>query len=168
MKMTAAAANKTVKMLSDRKNFLLRKEREASVYVLAEHEAEDRPAYDYVEMRDAIFEIEEKIRKIKHAVNVFNTTHRIPAPDITVDESLIRMAQLNDWKSKLDMMRCRLPKERINSGMGRTAIIEYEYTNYDHDTVEKDYDEICREIIAIQMGLDKLNQTIEFDVPIEQ
>ena len=48
-----------------------------------------RPAYNFKEMRDAQDELEKKIRKVKHAINVFNTVTIIPDFDITIDEMLV-------------------------------------------------------------------------------
>ena len=166
--MTSAAANKWIKALEDEKAYYLSLESSSSVYILGEQEAEDKPEYDYVQMNQNIMMLDMKIRRIRHAVNVFNTTTVLPNLNLTIDEALVKMAQLNNRKAVLDIMRKRLPKERINSfGSFNKSIVEYQYVNYDLEQVKKDYQEITEEIMKIQLALDICNQTMTFEVEEE-
>ena len=64
-------------------------------------------------------------------------------------------------------MRRRQPKARINDNFyGRKQTPEYQYINYDLETVKKDYEKTCSDIIEMQLALDRYNQTVEFDVDI--
>ena len=87
---------------------------------------------------------------------------------MTVDQILIRMAQLNRRKSFLDSLRKQSPKTRINAGVysARKAAPEYRYINYDLEVVKQDYERVDEELGKMQMALDKHNQTFEFDVDI--
>ena len=85
---------------------------------------------------------------------------------ITIDEALIKIAQLNNRKLELDLMRKRLPKERQSLPFARTNIIEYQYVNYDIKRVSADYNRLCEEITEIQLALDTCNQTKTFDVDL--
>ncbi|MBR3227127.1 MAG: hypothetical protein IKF68_01130, partial [Erysipelotrichaceae bacterium] len=78
MKYTSASANKLVKLLEDKKAYLLQQERNDSTYVLADDEKEEIPAYEFRETNEKIDEIDSKIRKLKHALNVFNSTTVLP------------------------------------------------------------------------------------------
>lgn len=161
--MTSAAANKWIKSLEDEKRFYLTLEENSSVYTLGEGEQEEKPEYDYDTVSHQIAELDQKIRKIRHAVNVFNTTTVLPELNLTVDEALVKMAQLNSRKSQLDVMRKRLPKSRVNSFLNRTkSVVEYEYTNYDIEKAKRDYRQLSEEIVQIQLSLDVCNQTKVF------
>lgn len=164
--LTSAGANKLMKALEDRKNFLLSLEATSSIYVLAEGEKTEAPKYDYLATSKEISEINLSIRKIKHAINIFNTTTILQPLGITIDEALIQMAQLNSRKAQLDLMRKRLPKERLSNPYTRSNIIEYQYVNYDLDRVNEDYNQLCEQIVEIQLALDTCNQTQTFEVDL--
>ena len=128
------------------------------------------PDYDYTAVAGNITEIDEKIVRIKHAINLVNVTNEIPVGDkkMSIDTILVRMAQLNKRKNVLDRMRKQQPKTRINSGMysSRKTSPEYQYINYDLDLIKKEYEILDSEIAAMQIALDKFNQTYEFDVEV--
>lgn len=170
MKMTSAVANKMLKKLNDDKEFWRKKESEGFIYVAALDEEPVIPEYDYEKVAATIAEIDEKIVRIKHAINVENLTNEIMVGEqkMTVDQILIKMAQLNNRKSMLDHMRKQEPKSRINSGMYsvRKTAPEYQYINYDLDVVKRDYERIDEEIASMQIALDKYNQTFEFEVTL--
>lgn len=168
MKMTSSYANKLLRKLSEDKAFWNTKEKGSCFYTAAADEEEPAiPEYDYKTVADTIDEIDEKIVKIKHAINVVNATSELQIGDkkMTIDAILVRMAQLNKRKFFLDMLRKQEPKTRLNSGYtSRKTAPEYQYVNYDLDLVKSEYDRIDAEIAAMQIGLDKFNQTFEFDV----
>lgn len=167
-KMTSAYANKVLKKLQDDKSFWLSKERDGYLYVAAIDEEPVMPEYDYNQISDEIKNIDRKIVKIKHAINVINSTSEIEIGDesMTIDQILISMAQLNNRRSMLDNMRKQQEKRRVDSGFygTRKTAPEYQYVNYSIDEVKKDYEEIDSKIAAMQIALDKFNQTFEFDV----
>ena len=168
MKMTSAYANKLIKKLNEDKEFWCNKERKSCTYIAAVDEEPVIPEYDFAQVSANIAEIDEKIVKIKHALNVSNSTSIISVGDrqMTVDEILVRMAQFNGRKAFLDMLRKNEPKTRVHSlrAVGNKSIPEYEYINYDLATVKAEYDRIDAQLAAMQMGLDKYNQTVEFEV----
>ena len=169
-KMTSAYANKVLRKLTEDKDFWRSKESEGCFYVAALDEEPVIPEYDYSEVAKNITEIDDKIVKIKHAINVANCTNEITVGDseLTADMILVKMAQLNKRKAILDEMRKQQPKTRINSGMysTRKTAPEYQYINYDLDLIKKEYEMIDTEVSAMQIALDKYNQTVEFDVDI--
>ena len=165
--LTSAAANKLLKSLEDQKNYLLALEAGSSVYVMAEGENVEPPEYDYIATSEKIKKINEQVRKIKHAINVFNTTTYLEALGITIDEALVKMAQLNQRKNELDVMRKRLPKQRQIMPYARANLIEYQYVNYDINRVAADYNRICAEISEIQLALDTCNQTKTFEIDLD-
>lgn len=169
-KMTSAYANKLLNQLNEDKDFWTTKERESYLYTAAVNEEPVIPEYDYSEVAATIAEIDEKICKIKHAINLANVTNTVEVngAQISIDTILVKMAQYNKRKLVLDNMRKQLPKTRVNANMynGRNAVPEYQYINYDLDLIKKEYEELNCEIMAMQIALDKYNQTYEFEVEI--
>ena len=168
-KMTSAYANKLIRQLEEDKAFWLTKERESYLYTAAINEEPVIPEYDYKEVSAVIAGIDEKICKIKHAINLSNVNSLILAgeKEMSIDCALVRMAQLNNRKIMLDSMRKTLPKTRVMGYAARNQVPEYQYINYDMEVVKADYEKINDEIMAIQIALDKHNQTVEFEVDIE-
>lgn len=168
--MTSAYANKVLRKLTEDKEYWRRKENEGCTYVAAIDEEPVIPDYDYEKVAAEITAIDEKILKIKHAININNATNKVAVgnAEMTIDEILVKMAQLSKRKAVLDNLRKREPKTRINSGLysSRKTAPEYEYVNYDIELVKKEYERIDAEIAAMQIALDKYNQTFEFEVPV--
>ena len=107
MRVTSAQAAKLLRQLNDELRALQLREGKTSTFVAAIQEDIEsvRPAYNFKEMREAQAEVERKIRKLKHALNVFNTTTVVPDFDMTIDEMLIFLPQLNKQCSILGGMR---------------------------------------------------------------
>lgn len=124
-----------------------------------------RPPYDYSERQKELAALEEKTRKLKHAINTFNLMQEIPEFGMTIDQMLVYIPQLTARKKKLDYMRKKLPKERENNNFGRNSnIVEYKYANYDIAQVEMDYLKTTDELATAQNALDSVNTTVMFEV----
>ena len=91
MKYTSAEAAKLLRKLNDERQNLLSHETQVCEFVasLGEDPESVRPEYDYEKTQAEINETEKKIIKVKHAINVFNSTHKVPDFDMTVDEMLV-------------------------------------------------------------------------------
>jgi len=51
--------------------------------------------------------------------------------------------------------------------MSRTiSVPEYRHINFDLELVKKDFEKVSKEIMKLQIALDKHNQTFEFEVDI--
>lgn len=169
LRTTSAYANKLLKQLNEEKEFWRKREASCCFYRAALGEEPVIPEYDYAAVAATIEEIDAKICKIKHAINLANVTSQIPVGDkmMSVDVILVRMAQLSKRKDILDIMRKQQPKTRLDSGMyARQSVPEYEYINYDPDLIKQEYERVNREIMEIQIALDKYNQTFEIEVDI--
>lgn len=168
--MTSAYANKVLKRLNEDKEYWRKIENENYIYVAAADEEPVIPEYDYEMVAANIAQIDEKIVRIKHAINVSNSTNmlKVGQKEMTADAVLVRMAQLGRRKEFLDMLRKTQPKVRINSGYynARKTAPEYQYINFDPDKIKADFEAIDAEIAAMQLALDKYNQTVEFEVDI--
>lgn len=166
MKYTSAQANKLLKKLNDEYSALLDKEQRSRDFraAMGEDIESVRPAYDYAKTQARLEELEGTIRRLKHAINRFNTTRVADGFGITIDEMLVYIPQLTKRKSKLLEMKSRLPKERVEEQYGRQSnIIDYTYTNYDLSAVEADYEKTSDELSRAQLALDTVNQRDSFE-----
>ena len=155
MKYTSAQANKLLKKLNDEYSALLDKEQRSRDFRAAMGE-------DIESVR--LEELEGAIRRLKHAINCFNTTQVVDGFGIMIDEMLVYIPQLTKRKSKLLEMKSRLPKERVEEQYGRQSnIIDYTYTNYDLAAVEADYEKTSDELSRAQLALDTVNQRDSFE-----
>ena len=165
MKMTSAQANKLLNKLKDNLAYLLTKEAQSRVFNAAVGEdVEDvRPEYSYVTTQATIDALNTKIRKVKHAINVFNTTTKLPELGITIDEALILIPQLTKKRNKLNEMKSRLPRTRVNNFRG-SNVIDYEIVNYNISQVEEDYDVVVEELAELQRGLGEVKNSETVDI----
>ena len=143
MKVTSAQAAKILRSLINEFNDLMRLESKASLFIAAVGEDPEsvRPAYSFEETREKAKKLNEQIRTLKHAINVFNSTTKVPGFDMTVDEVLVFLPQLNADVSRLGAMKSVLPKER-------------------------EYREAADTLAKLQLALDTVNSTVEFEVNI--
>lgn len=170
MKMTSAQAAKLLRQWNESLKALQRREENTKTFLasLGEDLESVRPKYDYAAMQAEQVAIEANIRKLKHTLNVFNTTTVIPEFEMTIDQMLIYLPQLTNRLEKLSRMKELLPKQRENALYSRnSAIIDYRYANYDIQTVEKDYEVLAETLAKAQTALDYINNTVllEVDLP---
>ena len=167
MKLTSAEANKMIRALKDQYRLLFSQEENVVSFIAAttENVEEVRPSYSYEETAAKYDEIERKIRKIKHALNVFNATTEVDGFDMTIDEMLVFLPQATDRLRKLSGMLAKPEKSRAEN-TGRTNIIEYEYLNYDPEKVRQDYDALMDRKSRALSALDVLNNTVPFEVEL--
>ena len=169
MKVTSAQAAKILRNLTNELSDLLRLESKVSTFVAAVGEDPEsvRPAYSFEETTAKKKELEEKIRKIKHALNVFNTDTVVPGFGMTVDEVLVYMPQLTADVSRLSELKSALPKERVDSyGKTSVGLIDYRYANYDIAAAEREYQAAADTLAKLQLALDAVNNTAEFEIDI--
>ena len=116
--MTSAEANKYLKKLNEEREALLRREFEAMTFIaaLGEDPESARTDYDYGKTQETLKAINLEIRTVKHALNVFNTTTRIPEFDMTIDEMLVWLPQLRQQRDKLFGMKNALEKSLRKHG----------------------------------------------------
>ena len=167
MKLTSAEAGKLLRKLNDERDALLDKEAMSRVFVAATVEdLEDaRPAYSYAETREQVAALEEQIRKLKHALNLFNATQTIPELGMTIDQALVYIPQLTRRKNVLSSMRA-IPEKQRNTNTRATNLIEYTYANFDVARSEADYLSVTDELARVQNALDLTNSTVHFEVEL--
>lgn len=167
MRYTSAEAAKLLRSLNDEFNMLRTLEGSSFKFIAAVSEnVEDvRPEYDFADYQKKMYEIKAKIRKVKHAINVFNTTHTVAGFDMTVDEMLVYLPQLTEQQLKLAHFKTLLPKQRVTSG-GSSNIIDYQYANYDPKEAAEEYNKISDTISKAQLALDVLNSTETMEIDL--
>lgn len=163
---TSALANKVIKKLSEDKQALITKENSSSVYKCFQNEKPVIPSYNYKETRRKIADIDAEILAIKHALNMFNCTTIVEEEGLTIDQVLIKMAQLEQEKKRLAILKDRQEIQRVDSFRNTTGVSEYQYANYKVEEAAEAYDKVAEEITRLQIALDTVNQTVTFTVDI--
>ena len=173
MKYTSAEAGKLVKKLEDKVQDILSREEKAALFRVASGEDAEslRPEYDFNKTQDEIERLRGQIRTVKHAINVFNTTHTLPGfNDLTIDQALVYIPQLSNRKETLRKMAAHLPKERVEDSNyrfgSRTSFVDYEVTNYDAIDARAAYDRTADTLAKLQLALDTVNTTETMDIEV--
>lgn len=167
MKCTSAEAGKMLRKLMEEKSSIEMREYNGKEFLAAVGEDLEsvRPDYDFAKTQSALAEVEEKIRKLKHALNVFNSTTVIPEFDMTIDEMLVYIPQLTARKNKLSSMKDKLPKVREQNRMN-SSILDYRYLNYDVVEVAAEYEKATDTLAKAQNALDAVNMTMTLDIEL--
>ena len=167
MDYTSAQAAKLLSKLQQDYDRLATQEENSKTFLASVGEDVEsvRPAYDYDGTQAQLLELEARIRKVKHAINAFNTATVVPEFGMTIDEMLVYIPQLSRRKAKLREMAGTLPKARHRS-FERSNIIDYKYANYDPDRVRADLDEVTEELSRAQLALDSVNHTQVLSIDI--
>jgi len=174
---TSAEANKLLRQLNEDLSILLQREEKVSTFNAASNEDPDdlRPDYDYRAVQAERGRLENQIRRVKHAINIFNSTQTLPGVTITdpetneerpvtIDEVLILLPQLNAQRRNYYEMQGRLPRERVSSHYSQpigSGVIDYIHCNYDPAEARADFNAVTEQISRLQIALDNANQTIK-------
>ena len=162
-KFTCDSASKMVKMLNAELHVLERLENQSCSFTAAEDTVEvDRPEYNLVEIQTKMDKLMLQICVLKHAINVFNTTHVLPI-GYNIDYALVRMSMLSTQLNKLEGMRTKAGKVRSRMSLD-TGI--YEYRNYSLEDADKEYNRVYAELSRIQQEINYANATCEFSVDV--
>lgn len=161
MLFTGSSAMKHIKYLEEEKTMLLQKERNNSTTVEVDGKVREVECYNFQATRESIRELDAKICKLRHALNVFNT-HTEIEEGLTIDTALIKLAQLNNELSIVRDMKSKA-KESVEE---RYSNMYIRRVNYDLREVENYYQDLVKEIHQLQIKLDTANLTNTFEVDI--
>ena len=169
MKYTSAEAAKLLRRLNEEHEALLMLESQSNQFVAAVSEDIEsvRPEYDLSSVQARLARLEAQIRKVKHALNIFNSTHEVPGFGMTIDQMLVYIPQLSQRRMKLRGMAGALPKARVRGRSAvNSAVIEYIYTNYSVEEAKALADEASDELARAQTALDKVNSTETMEIDL--
>ena len=167
MQLTSAQAAKLLRRLKEEKDLLNSEEKNSKSFVAAIQEDVDavRPAYDFAAMQARLESLDARMRKLKHAINVFNTTTIVDGFDMTIDEMLVYLPQLGEKKEKLTQMSKMLPRRRNDRDYNSSNNIEYLYANFDIEEARAELNRVSELYAKAQTMLDLVNNrdTFEFE-----
>jgi len=146
---------KEIKKLEERKDELLKFEREQCKVTYINKESKIDNNYDYESINNEIDSIDLEIRKIKKILAYSNATTIVPEYNMTIGECIIFLAQLNNKKNKLQLMANAVKIKRISSTYNTK--VEYEEILYDINKVKDDFNKVVDEINKLQMAIDRCN-----------
>lgn len=162
---TLYEVGRIIEDLKKDKERLLERERKISVYsVLDGEDREDmRPEYDYDSIKEEIKALDKKIRTLTYSAMKYFVTEKVAEHgDMTLDELLVYLRQLQDKADKLYAMSTHLNKERKGADP-----IEYEYVNYDIKRVEEEYQKTKKEIDRTKFYTDFYVYELAFDTGVD-
>ena len=163
----SSAANKILKKLSEEKDFLLSAENKEKTYVVYSNETLEEaiiPDYDFETTQFKLEKIEEKILKIKHAINKFNTETEI-MDGLTIDMALVKMSMLS---KRLLTLKEMCNTQKVTNGSSYSSETYRKYANFDIDVVKIKYELVSKELSELQLALDKVNMIKTFDIDIDE
>lgn len=165
MKITSQKANQLLRQLNEEKDSLIRKERDNKTFIAAttENPADLKPDYDFLGTENKYIELSFKIAKLKHAISQFNLSTTI-WKDVTIDQALVLLPELNNRKAILRNMK-EIPEKVRDRVTGQ--VIDYKYASFNPRDVESEFQILESTISEIQIALDKANSTLEFEVDID-
>lgn len=170
MKYTSAEANKLVRRMQETEKAIIARIQKGAIFRATSNEDPEvnRPDFDFMASINELAEVQKKIRILKHAINVFNTTHVLPGfDDLTIDQALVFIPQLNANRERMKVLSEHLPRERAGDDRYyRDTIIDYEITNYSVEEAKKAYKEITEKLTAMQLALDTVNSTETMEVEV--
>ena len=87
MKMTSAQAAKELKTLKDQYDALEALENKSKEFIVSIQEDVEsvRPRYDFSSRQAELNELEDRIRRLKHAINQFNIAQDVPGFGMTIN-----------------------------------------------------------------------------------
>ncbi len=147
---------KMIKELEAQKQMLIRKEDERCTISYKEGEERLAPDYDYAEMRDAIEDVDSRIRHLRSVLARANCEVYVDKFDITLGEALVMLAQLQQEKVQVETLAAR---RQITRRITMNGVLEFTECLYDTERAEADAKVLRETINDLQMAIDRANLT---------
>lgn len=159
-KYTSKEAAKILRQLQEKEKMVIAGESASSTFnaALGEDVESVRPAYDFEATNLEIINLQHRIIALKHAINVFNATYEVPDTGLTIDQILVRLPQLSSRKQ--DLYRMAMKPEKKRARAYGNSVIDYEYANYDIESVAREFKRVTDELDYLQLALDTVNSTV--------
>ncbi|MCH5156875.1 MAG: hypothetical protein J1G02_03240 [Clostridiales bacterium] len=163
MKMCHSEVIKYIKELESKKHVLLRHESSNCRYTYQEEDAKIVPEYSYAKTRKAVDLLDTKIRKLRHALAVANTTVMVDEFNVTLGEALVMLAQ---YQNKCELLEDMSSRQQISQRSSYSGKMEITCCNYDVVTALKDYENLRLVINRLQVAIDRANLTNYVEVEV--
>jgi len=154
MKLCNAEVIKKIKDLEEQKQDILSDEQKNCTTTYQTETDMIDTGYDFGKTRKGIDNLNKEIMKLKHALNVSNSTVIVEEFGLTIGECLVYMAQLNNEKSVLERLSRNRNKSRVTLYNG---IVEYTVTNYDVEICKSELNAIKETVRKLQLAIDRVN-----------
>lgn len=161
MKFTSDTSQKYINALMKEKSLIREEISDLKTYTVATGEEAIKPEFDLEDCLRQIESIDEKILKVKHQKNIFNSITKLPC-GLTIDEALVYMSMLSNKEALYKGLATRQPITRSTT----YNTIEYTYANYDISLAKERYTALKDEILKIQQELNLVNTTLTFEVEV--
>ena len=161
MRMCNSEAMKAIKELEEKKSNVIYTEDYRSKVSYKEGEEKVLTKYSYAQTRKAVAEIDEKIRKIKHALAVCNCTAVVDDFNMTIGEALVYLAQLNAEYRQLDGLS---QNDKLSRRITANGVLEYTECLYDPEEATRDCEALHSKICKLQVAIDRANLTNYIEV----
>ena len=160
---TAAVAKLLLVDFEEDKDYLLHMEQKCCSYTCGVNEEPFITDYNYHTFRKLITDIDQRIEKLKNALDLHFTVPKIKIDDeiLSANSVQVRINHLLDTKARLHAMRKVIPNEKV---YGMKQNLEYKHIAYDLEEVATDYARVCKEIIMLQFAYDMFLHTDLFEV----
>ena len=152
---------KMISLLEDEKSEILSDESQNCIVTYGKDEEIPESAYVFADVRNAIENINAKIRHLRHKLHHANATLKAPEFDMSIGECIIYMAQLNNEKALLERMARRELKSRNSTFRGE---VDWTEICYSRDECRETLKEVNEKITSLQMAIDKANLTHEIKI----
>lgn len=161
MRMCNSEAMKAIKELEEKKSNVIYTEDYRSKVSYKEGEEKVLTKYSYAQTRKAVAEIDEKIRRIKHALAVCNCTAVVDDFNMTIGEALVYLAQLNAEYRQLDGLS---QNDKLSRRITANGVLEYTECLYAPEEATRDCEALHSKICKLQVAIDRANLTNYIDV----
>ncbi len=161
MKICNSEAMKIIKDLEQKRQAIIYNEDNRSRLSYKEGEEKVICKYNYCETRKKIAEIDERIRKIKHALAKSNCTAIIDGFKITIGEALVYLAQLNKEYNQMEVLS---NYSKLSRRITANGVLEYTECLYDPDEVLSDMESLHTKIGKLQVAIDRANLTTMIEI----
>ena len=154
MKLCNAEVIKKIKDLEEQKQEILSDEQKNCTATYQTETDMIDTGYDFGKTRKSVENLNKEIMKLKHALNVSNSTVIVEEFGLTIGECLVYMAQLNNEKGVLERLSRNRSKSRATLYNG---VVEYTVTNYDVEICKDELNGIKETVRKLQLSIDRVN-----------